>query len=84
MTDPSIGVVERAMANDRPEQIFVLTKAIGLAWETTEAILLLQAGNRRTSSSNVRRSSARLQAATATKAIHFYRLRERAAAPRSG
>jgi len=84
MTDLSIGVVERAMANDRPEQIFVLTKAIGLAWETTEAILLLQAGKSAHELLECQAAFARLQAATATKAIHFYRLREQAAAPRSG
>ena len=52
MTDLPIGLIERAIANHRPEQVFVLTKAIGLTWETT-----------------------------ARKAIHFYRLRERAATP---
>jgi len=85
MTDLSIGVIERAMVNDRPEQIFVLAKAIGLAWETTEAILLLQAGSERTSPRELlecRATFARLQAATATKAIQFYRLREQAAAAR--
>jgi hypothetical protein len=84
MTDLSIGVIERAMVNDRPEQIFVLTKAIGLTWDTTEAILLLHAGPAGKSKHNLincRAAFARLQAATATKAIHFYRLRERAAAP---
>jgi uncharacterized protein (DUF2336 family) len=87
MTDLSIGVIERAMVNDRPEQIFVLAKAIGLAWETTEAILLLQAGPESKLPRDLlacRATFARLQVVTATKAIQFYRLREQAAGSRSG
>jgi uncharacterized protein (DUF2336 family) len=86
MTELPIGLVERALVNDRPEQVFVLTKAIGLTWETTEAILLLAepAGGSKHDLDECRATFARLQAATATKALHFYRLREKAAAPSSG
>jgi uncharacterized protein (DUF2336 family) len=84
MTDLPIGLIERAMVNHRPEQVFVLTKAIGLTWETTAAILLLQAGPNGRSTSDLdacRATFARLQETTARKAVHFYRLRERAATP---
>jgi uncharacterized protein (DUF2336 family) len=83
MSDLPIGVIERAIVNDRPEQILVLTKAIGLAWDTTKAILLLRAGPKGRSTHDIEQCGAtfaRLQPATAIKAIHFYRLRERAAA----
>src|SRR5437763_133606 len=43
MADLPIGMVERAIANQRTEQILVLAKAIGLGWDTTKAVLLLQA-----------------------------------------
>jgi uncharacterized protein (DUF2336 family) len=86
MTDLPIGPVERAIVNDRPEQVFILTKALGFTWETTEAILMLHAGSGDAPTRDLeacRATFARLQAATATKALHFYRLRERAAAPSS-
>ena len=87
MTDLPIGLVERAIVSDRPEQVFVLAKAIGLGWETTEAILRLQAGSAGGSKHDLERCSAafdRLQAVTAAKALNFYRLREKAAGSRSG
>jgi uncharacterized protein (DUF2336 family) len=83
MADLPIGVVERAVANRRTEQVLVLAKAIGMAWETTKAILLLQAGTKGSSTEELdqcRATYARLQRDTAKKAIQFYRLRERAAA----
>jgi uncharacterized protein (DUF2336 family) len=82
MTDLPIGLVERAIVNDHPEQVFVLTKAIGLAWETVEAILLLPADSAGGSTHDLAQCRAafeRLQAATAAKALSFYRLREKAA-----
>ena len=82
MVDLPIGVVERAIANQRSEQILVLAKSLGLSWETTKAVLLLQAGAKRSSASELDESCetfARLQPETAKKAIQFYRLRERAA-----
>jgi uncharacterized protein (DUF2336 family) len=78
MTDLPIGPIERALVNDRPEQVFILTKALGFTWETTEAILMLHADGTRDLDA-CRETFARLQATTATKALHFYRLRERAA-----
>jgi hypothetical protein len=81
LADLPIGVVERAVANRRTEQILVLAKAIGMSWDTTKAILLLQAGAKGSSTDEIeqcRGTYARLQPDTAKKAIQFYRLRERA------
>jgi uncharacterized protein (DUF2336 family) len=80
MCDLSIGLVERAMTEDRSEQMLVLAKAIGLTWGTTSALLQMQAG-RGSSSYEVEQCLAKfnkLQPETAKKAIQFYRLRERA------
>jgi uncharacterized protein (DUF2336 family) len=84
MADLPIGVIERAVANRRTEQILVLAKALGLGWETAKAVLLLQAGSKGSSVSELDQccaTFARLQPETAKKAMQFYRLRERAAAP---
>ena len=68
----------------QPEsKLFPLAKATGLGWETTKEILLLQAGTSGSSTLEIDQccaSFARLQPDTAKKAIHFYRLRERALA----
>jgi uncharacterized protein (DUF2336 family) len=82
MCDLSVGLVERAMVEDRSEQILVLAKAIGLAWSTTKALLLMQAGTKGGSTFEIEQCLAKftkLQPETAKKAIQFYRLRERAA-----
>ncbi len=83
MADLPIGLVERAITNNRTEQVLVLCKATGLGWETAKAILLLQAGTNGSSTPELDQccaTFARLQLDTAKKAIHFYRLRERAQA----
>ena len=77
-------MVERAIANQRTEQILVLAKAIGLGWNTAKAVLLLQAGVKGSSAPELDQcceTFARLHQDTARKAIQFYRLRERAATP---
>lgn len=84
MADLPIGVVERAVSNRRTEQLLVIAKAIGLSWEATKEILLLQAGTKGSSTHELDQccaTFARLQPDTAKKAIQFYRLRERAAKP---
>jgi uncharacterized protein (DUF2336 family) len=76
-----IGLVERALAQDRSDQILVLARAIGLSWDTTKSILLLQAGGNGTSTQELEQHLAtftRLKIETAKKALQFYRLRERA------
>jgi uncharacterized protein (DUF2336 family) len=82
MAGLSIGMIERAIANQRTEQILVLAKAIGLGWDTAKAILLLQAGAKGTTAPEIDQcceTFARLRLDTAQKALQFYRLRERAA-----
>jgi hypothetical protein len=81
MCDLSIGLVERAMVDERTEQILVLAKAIGLTWDTTSALLHMHAGHKGGSAADIEQSLARfnkLQADTAKKAVQFYRLREKA------
>jgi uncharacterized protein (DUF2336 family) len=81
MAGLSIGMIERAIANQRTEQILVLAKAIGLGWDTTKAVLLLQAGAKGSSAPEIDQcciTFARLRPETAQKAMRFYRLRERA------
>jgi uncharacterized protein (DUF2336 family) len=82
MSDLPTGLVERALISDRPEQILVIAKAIGLGWETMRDILLLKSGSAGRSTEELDQCAttfARLQLATAKQAIGFYRLRERAA-----
>ena len=81
LCDLPIGLVERALAHDRSDQILVLARAIGLSWDTTKSILLLQAGGNGTSTQELEQHLAtftRLKIETAKKALQFYRLRERA------
>jgi uncharacterized protein (DUF2336 family) len=83
MADLPIGMIERAIANRKTEQVLVLAKAIGLDWECAKALLLLQAGVQGSSTPELDQCCAtfvRLQQDTARKALQFYRLRERAAA----
>jgi len=81
MCDLSIALVERAVVDDRSDKIIVLAKAIGLSWDTTKAILLIQAGAKGSSTHEMELCLAafvKLKAETAMKAMQFYRLRERA------
>jgi uncharacterized protein (DUF2336 family) len=82
MCNLPIGLIERAVAREWSEQILVLAKSIGLSWDTTKAILLLQAGTKGSSTHEIHQCFERfgkLQPQTAKKVIEFYRLRERAA-----
>jgi uncharacterized protein (DUF2336 family) len=86
MCNLPIGVIEHALVDDRSEQILVLAKAIGLSWQTAKAILLLRAGTKNGSTRKFDlhfETFIRLKMETAKKAIQFYRLRARAAMPRS-
>ncbi|MGD0024041.1 MAG: DUF2336 domain-containing protein [Xanthobacteraceae bacterium] len=83
--DLPVGLIERAFVDDRSEQIIVLAKAAGLSWETSKAILLLQAKTNNASRHKFDQHFAtfvQLKAETAKKAIQFYRMRERARMPR--
>jgi hypothetical protein len=81
MCDLPIGLIERALVQSEPEQLLVLAKAIDLSWETTKAILTLQAGRDGVVKERLNQCFAsffRLQPKTARSALQFYRLRERA------
>jgi uncharacterized protein (DUF2336 family) len=75
-----VGLIERAIAQDRSEQILVLGRATGLDWRTTREILQMQAtfGGKH-DLEQCYESFAKLQPETAKKALTFYRLREEAA-----
>ena len=83
MSSLPTGLIERAIVSERPEQILILAKAIGLPWEAAREILLLKgqsAGRPPLDVDACAATFARLQPATAKQALNFYRLRERAAA----
>ncbi len=44
LSDLPIDVLERAMVHDRVESILIVAKAVGLAWNTVKAVLMLRAG----------------------------------------
>jgi uncharacterized protein (DUF2336 family) len=82
MCDLPIGLIERTLVQERSEQILVIGRAIALSWETTRAILQLQADTSSSPRPDFEQccaSFARLQPDTARKAIQFYRLREQTA-----
>jgi uncharacterized protein (DUF2336 family) len=81
LCDLPIGHIERAIVHQRSDHLLVLTKAIGLDWETTRAILLMRMPIKSLSDVDLEttaQSYARLQQKTAMSAMHFYRLRARA------
>ena len=81
LTDLPIGAVERALVHDNSDQMLVLAKSIGLNWDTTSAILLIQNAAKNRSTRDLGQSLAnfnKLKPETARTAIQFYRLRERA------
>jgi uncharacterized protein (DUF2336 family) len=81
----TIALVERAFIDERSEQVIVITKAFGLAWETVKAVLLLQDRIKNDSQRKLDQhfeAFTRLKVETAKKAIQFYRLREQARSPR--
>jgi uncharacterized protein (DUF2336 family) len=81
MCDLPIGLVERALVQSEPEQLLILAKAIDLSWDTTKAILTLQAGRSGVTKERLDECFAsflRLKPKTAKAALQFYRLREQA------
>ncbi len=77
-----VGLIERALVEERSEQVLVLAKAACLSWKTTKAILLLQARTERSTADLDRlfETFLRLRPETARQAVQFYRLRERSLA----
>jgi uncharacterized protein (DUF2336 family) len=84
MCDLPIGLIERALVEERSEQIIVIAKAIDLTWQVVKPILLLKDKVKNDPKRNLDQqfeTFTRLHVDTAKKAIQFYRLRERAATP---
>ena len=81
LCDLPIGLAERALVQGEPDQLLVLGKAIDLSWETTKAMLTMQAGPGGLLKERLDQCFAsffRLQPKTARTALQFYRLREKA------
>lgn len=81
MCDLPIGLIERALVQNEPEQLMVFAKASDLSWETAKAIITLQAGRGGVTKQRLDECFAsffRLQPKTARAALQFYRLREKA------
>jgi hypothetical protein len=65
----------------------MLARAVGLSWETTKAILRLRAGEANVASKDLVQclnSFTKLKSDTASKALQFLRMRERAAISNPG
>lgn len=80
MCDLPIGLVERLLAQGRPEQLIVITKSFEFSWSICKALVLLQAGAQNLSRERVDQiflSFTRLPVKTAQAALEFYRLQER-------
>ncbi len=81
LSDLPIGAIERALVSHDRDQVLVLAKSIGLSWDTTTAILLVQTASKSKSFHEFEQCLAnfnKLKPETARTAIQFYRLRERA------
>lgn len=81
MCDLPIGLIERVLVQNEPEQLIVFVKAIELSWDTAKAILALQAGRSWVGRDRLNQGLARffrLQPKTARAALELYRQRERA------
>jgi Uncharacterised protein conserved in bacteria (DUF2336) len=79
-----IDLIEHAFVSRRAEQTIVLAKASGYSWDTTRAVLLLQATTQPISTRELEQhleTFVQLKADTAKKAIKFYLMRERAKKP---
>lgn len=82
MSEIPIGLIERALTQDEPEQLLVVSKAIDLSWETTKAMLVLKIEQEEADQEALNRTFAsffRLKTSTARAAVQFYRLRQRSA-----
>jgi uncharacterized protein (DUF2336 family) len=81
MCELPIGLVERAMTHDKCDQLLVLAKSIGLSFDTVKVIMSIQATESDRPAIDIKEATvsyAKLRRETARKAIHYYRLRERA------
>ena len=82
LSDLPMGAIERTLVHEHNDQVLVLARSIDLSWDTTKAILLIQARTKGKSACEFEQCLAsfkKLKPETARTAIQFYRLRERAA-----
>jgi uncharacterized protein (DUF2336 family) len=80
LCDLPVDHVERAIVHRQVDHLLVLTRAAGLSWELSKAILLMR-GPAKVSEAELKahcESFAKLQQKTAISAMQFYRLRARA------
>jgi uncharacterized protein (DUF2336 family) len=83
LIDLPIGAIERTLVHDHSDQVLVLAKSIGLSWDTTKAILLMQATTQAKGRLTIELDQClanfkKVKPETARTALQFYRLRERA------
>ena len=79
LCDLPIGLVERTLVQNQPEQFLIIAKSIDLSWETTKAILCLQSTQVDLERLNhCFAAYLRLKPKTAKTALQFYRMRDRA------
>jgi uncharacterized protein (DUF2336 family) len=75
----SLQIIERAISQERPDKVLILGRAIGLAWPTIKAILLMRGAKGIAPAIEMAKSRAvfeRLEAATAQEIVRFYRKSE--------
>jgi len=85
MTGAPIDLVERAMLDDNPDMVVILSKIAGFSWSTAQCILL-RAANRSLSVQDLDRALSgfsRLKQATARSIIAFYDARRQGSAIRA-
>ena len=72
-------VVDRLMADERPDPVLILSKAIGFGWPTVRAIIILQAGSESVSGQSLDEAFGnfqRLSPATAARVVRFWQARQ--------
>lgn len=75
----SLQFIERAMLQERSDKVLILSRAIGLAWPTVKAILLMRVAKGIAPAAAMSKSRAnfeRLEVATAEDILRFYRKSE--------
>jgi uncharacterized protein (DUF2336 family) len=79
MCNLPMSFVEQMMAEEHPETLLVLARAIGLSWPSTKAILQSRSGKRPMSADEIAQCLAsfeRLKRNTAQEIVSFYQVRE--------
>jgi uncharacterized protein (DUF2336 family) len=82
MSGVKIATLDRLIAGDRHDPVLIVGKAIGLAWATVRALILLRLGPARVPSptdiENVRLNFVRLMPLTAERVVTFWQTRQSA------